>query len=73
MGKVRKLSSRVNLKIFQEETDKPQFLVQKEEFLALSRSFFGFRPPIKKLKHGLASFGTIFVKEVLVKDEFPGR
>ena len=30
--KISNFSSRVNLKIFKEKTDKPQFLVKKEDF-----------------------------------------
>ena len=66
VSKIRKISSRVNLKIFQEKTDKSQFLFKIEGFLTLPRSFFGFWPRKKNLEHGLVSFGTLFVKEVLV-------
>ena len=54
------------MKIFKEKTDKPQFLVKKEGFLTLPRSFFGFWPRKKNLEHGLVSFGTFFVNKVLV-------
>ena len=65
-SKIRKISRRVNLKIFKEKTDKPQFLIKKEGFLTLPQSFFGFRPRKKNFEHGLVSFGLLFVKEVLV-------
>ena len=48
VSKIKKISSRVNLKIFKEKTDKPQFLVKKSRILAVSRSFWQNK---KNLEH----------------------
>ena len=62
-GQIRKISIGVNLKIFKEKTDKPQFLVKTEGFLTLPQSFFGFRPPKKILNMDLYHLGYFLLKK----------